>query len=278
MSSDSYNQPGLLMSPSNFLPKAKKQEFGKHHRASPSVIGPKTPDLPSLHRGKHGDFQIQPFNNSSPNFSTNEVEKHKLESDCIRYKLMAEDAIEAKEKIEKKLKLSNEECSQLKINLNAERERHAQTAEESRALSHLAAQLRSKSEKIEKVNERQNTELKLLKKRAETAEQDMVTQTSRVDALTKICQALESQLRQMALEKGCTEAKADIAAKWRQEAYKYLVQMSYTESTLTAENRKLKNAISNAKNNTNTALKIPPTSQKSKNPPRDFTHSKNKSF
>ena len=48
----------------------------------------------------------------------------------------------------------------------------------------------------------------------------MVTQTSRVDALTKICQALESQLRQMALEKGCTEAKADIAAKWRQEAYK----------------------------------------------------------
>ena len=85
------------------------------------------------------------------------------------------------------------------------------------------------------------------------AEEDLVTQTSRVDALTKICQALEAQVRDLTLKADSKSGPSiDIADKWRQEAYKvgfssfsnlivfkFLVQMSYTESKLNAENRKL---------------------------------------
>ena len=144
-------------------------------RASPSTIGPKTPDLPNLNRSKRGDFQIQPFGDI---MSQSEVEKNKLEvyfqryflvlsefqADCIRYKLAAEDANEARDRLEKQMKQLSDEISGLKIKLNSERARHAETAEQSRALTHLAAQLRSKNEKIEKVSEKQQTEIKILRK------------------------------------------------------------------------------------------------------------------
>ena len=56
--------------------------------------------------------------------------------------------------------------------------------------------------------------------RAETADDDLILQTSRVDALTKICDALEQQVRETAIKNGCPPNKTDIAARWRQEAYK----------------------------------------------------------
>ena len=53
------------------------------------------------------------------------------------------------------------------------------------------------------------------------AEEDLVTQTSRVDALTKICQALEAQVRDLTLKADPKSGPSiDIADKWRQEAYK----------------------------------------------------------
>ena len=59
------------------LPKAgPKISISTGPRASPSTIGPKTPDLPSLNRSKRGDFQIQPFGDI---MSQSEVEKNKLE-------------------------------------------------------------------------------------------------------------------------------------------------------------------------------------------------------
>ena len=60
------------------LPKAgpKKISISTGPRASPSTIGPKTPDLPNLNRSKRGDFQIQPFGEI---MSQSEVEKNKLE-------------------------------------------------------------------------------------------------------------------------------------------------------------------------------------------------------
>ena len=48
--------------------------------------------------------------------------------------------------------------------LNSERARHADTAEQSRALTHLAAQLRLKNEKLEKSNDKSALEVKQLKK------------------------------------------------------------------------------------------------------------------
>jgi len=48
----------------------------------------------------------------------------------------------------------------------------------------------------------------------------LILQTSRVDALTKICDALEQQVREAAIKNGCPPNKTDIAARWRQEAYK----------------------------------------------------------
>ena len=87
-----------------------------------------------------------------------------FQADCIRYKLAAEDANEARDRLEKQMKQLSDEISGLKIKLNSERARHAETAEQSRALTHLAAQLRSKNEKIEKVSEKQQTEIKILRK------------------------------------------------------------------------------------------------------------------
>jgi len=257
------------------LPKAgpKKISISTGPRASPSTIGPKTPDLPNLNRSKRGDFQIQPFGEI---MSQSEVEKNKLEADCIRYKLAAEDANEARDHIEKQMKQLNDEISGLKIKLNSERARHAETAEQSRALTHLAAQLRSKNEKIEKVSEKQQTEIKILRKRAETSDDDLILQTSRVDALTKICDALEQQVREAAIKNGCPPNKTDIAARWRNEAYKYLVQMSHSETKLLSENRKLRSQLAQknsmpGRRGSNTNHPIPP---------RDpaVSHSKNKSF
>ena len=91
----------------------------------------------------------------------------------------------------------------------------------------------------------------------------MILQTSRVDALTKICDALEQQVREAAIKNGCPPNKTDIAARWRQEAYKvdhstfimkilteniteifqYLVQMSHSETKLLSENRKLRSQL-----------------------------------
>lgn len=252
------------------LPKNTPIRVSTGPRASPSTIGPKTPDLPNLNRSKRGDFQIQPFGDS---MSQAEVERNKLQTDCIRYKLASEDANQARENLEKQVKQMNDEISNLKIKLNSERARHAETAEQSRALTHLAAQLRSKNEKIEKVTEKQHTEIKILRKRAETADGDLILQTSRVDALTKICDALEQQVREIATKNGCPPKQTDIAAKWRQEAYKYLVQMSHSEANLLAENRKLryqlaqKNSLAGRRGSNNNPI-----------PPRDTTHSKNKSF
>ena len=76
----------------------------------------------------------------------------------------AGDAIEARDRIERQMKSVTDECSNLKIKLNSERARHAETAEQSRALTHLAAQMRSKNEKLEKVNDKQSTEIKMLRK------------------------------------------------------------------------------------------------------------------
>merc|ERR1711953_62089 len=254
------------------LPKAgPKISISTGPRASPSTIGPKTPDLPNLNRSKRGDFQIQPFGDI---MSQSEVEKNKLEADCIRYKLAAEDANEARDRLERQMKQLSDEISGLKIKLNSERARHAETAEQSRALTHLAAQLRSKNEKIEKVSEKQQTEIKILRKRAETADDDLILQTSRVDALTKICDALEQQVREAAIKNGCPPNKTDIAARWRQEAYKYLVQMSHSETKLLSENRKLRSQL--AQKNSMPGRR---GSNTNPIPPRDtVSHSKNKSF
>jgi len=201
-----------------------------------------------------------------------EVEKHKLESDAIRFKMEAGDALEARDRSERQLKTVTDECSNLKIKLNSERARHAETAEQSRALTHLAAQMRSKNEKLEKVNDKQSTEIKMLRKRATMAEEDLVTQTSRVDALTKICQALEAQVRDLTLKADPKSGPSiDIADKWRQEAYKFLVQMSYTESKLSVENRKLAAEL-NKKKSPNRSRRSSPA------PLPSFIHSKNKSF
>merc|ERR1712131_107954 len=59
------------------LPKAgPKMSISTGPRASPSTIGPKTPDLPNWNRSKRGDFQIQPFGDI---MTQSEVEKNKLE-------------------------------------------------------------------------------------------------------------------------------------------------------------------------------------------------------
>jgi len=183
------------MSPMEFLPKT--------NTVPATQFGPKVPDLPSHlnmfqlqqkkqeRTTKHADFPIQPFKENTSeghHSSLSEIEKHKLEADAVRYKMEAEDAIEARDESDRQLKALSEECSNLKIKLNSERARHADTAEQSRALTHLAAQLRLKNEKLDKLNDKSSLEVKQLKKRAVSAESELITQTARVDALTKICQ------------------------------------------------------------------------------------------
>ena len=63
------------------------------------------------------------------------------------------------------MKQLSDEISGLKIKLNSERARHAETAEQSRALTHLAAQLRSKTETIDKVSLRENRQSHSLPRR-----------------------------------------------------------------------------------------------------------------
>ena len=135
----------------------------------------------------------------------------------------AEDATERATAAERQVKAQSEELSNLKIKLNSERARHAETAEQSRALTHLAAQLRLKNEKLERTSEKNTQETRQLRKRVVTSEEDLLTQTARVDALTKICQALEAQVREMTLKSGGGAGDAtqlDIADRWRKEAYK----------------------------------------------------------
>ena len=62
------------------------------------------------------------------------------------------------------LRQSEENCAQLKIRLNEERARHAETADQSRALTHLAAQLRAKTEKYETVITKQESNAKIFQK------------------------------------------------------------------------------------------------------------------
>ena len=80
--------------------------------------------------------------------------------ECARYKMAAEDAAEEAAKLRQLLRQSEETCSQLKIGLNSERARHAETADQARALTHVAAQLRSKTEKYETLIHRQTNNLK----------------------------------------------------------------------------------------------------------------------
>ena len=60
------------------------------------------------------------------------------------------------------LRQSEENSAQLKIRLNEERARHAETADQSRALTHLAAQLRTKTEKYESLINKQDSNAKKL--------------------------------------------------------------------------------------------------------------------
>jgi len=276
-----------LMSPMEFLPSSTKGQTKQN--AMPAMqFGPKVPNLPSMK--KHADFPIQPFKEESRRSDygdhvgggggagqLDEIERHKLEADAIRFKMGAEDAAERAIAAERQAKLQSEELSNLKIALNAERARHAETAEQSRALTHLAAQLRLKNERLERSSEKYSQEARQLRKRVATSDEELLTQTARVDALTKICQALEAQVRQITLERrngaAGDAAELDIADRWRKEAYKFLVQMSYTESKLSAENRKLVAELAKKK----------PTNRSSRHnspapPLPDFVHSKNKSF
>ena len=51
-------------------------------------------------------------------------------------------------------------------------------------------------------------------------EEKLKLQDARVDALARICSALEQQVRDTALAQGATQQNSDIAATWRQKAYK----------------------------------------------------------
>ena len=67
---------------------------------------------------KHADFPIQPFKENTSeghHSSLSEIEKHKLEADAVRFKMEAEDAIEARDESDRQLKALSEECSNLKI-------------------------------------------------------------------------------------------------------------------------------------------------------------------
>ena len=52
----------------------------------------------------------------------------------------------------------------MKNSLNDERARHAGTADQARALTHVAAQLRAKSEKLENTVMKQNETIKIFQK------------------------------------------------------------------------------------------------------------------
>jgi len=135
-----------LLTPSDFLPQSspnssltlsdesnatRKMTFSPN-RATPAVLGPSNPALPDFKRNKKGDLILQKWTDSelsSVEFANRENRSRvKVEVDCARFKLAAEDAQKEAQSLRLLLRQSEENAAQIKIKLNEERARHAETA------------------------------------------------------------------------------------------------------------------------------------------------------
>jgi len=252
MSDDSKD---ALLTPTHFLPvddssrtpPSRGRGFKKvskspsSNRATPSVLGPINPKLPDYKPNKKGELVLQKWSDSQHSDDTRENRSRvKAEVECAKLKIEAQDARAEADHLQKLLRQSEENATESRIRLNEERARHAETADQARALTHVAAQLRSKTEKYEGIITNQTKTIKKLQTSNKDIEEKLKLQDARVDALARICAALEQQVRDAALAQGATQENIDVAAVWRQKAYKVMVQMSHTEAQLTAENRNLR--------------------------------------
>ncbi|CAG5111486.1 Oidioi.mRNA.OKI2018_I69.chr2.g5790.t1.cds [Oikopleura dioica] len=249
----------------------KKEQHSTYRKgASPTTYGPSPTELPPFERSASGAILLDRWGNDSPLISprqSHQQNRHyqqnvppnhfqqtaqprikpkqetiedvqtriKAEVDAARYKIAA---AEAHNEVERFKKLLSEEVSckeKLQMKLRSEISSHAQTVDQSRAISTLAQQQRAKNDEYQLKIEHLTVALGEMQKQNKEINEKLNMQNARVDALARICKGLETQLREVTVRHEGNLPQLDIAAQWRNHAYKAMVQANHTEARLNAK-------------------------------------------
>jgi len=202
--------------------------------ASPSAYGPSPSELPLLEKSTSGRILLRKTQTKQETVEQiqNQV---KAEIDAARFKIAAAEAQNENERIKKLLTEENMGNENLKIKLRNEISSHAQTVDQSRAVTTLAQHLRSQNEAYENELLGMRRGLSAVQNENRELREKLAKQDSRVDALARICKGLEVQLREVVVKSEGNLSQLDVAAQWRNHAYK----ANHNEARLNAQINKL---------------------------------------